>query len=70
MPTATLTNCEIADVNHNGAVDVFDVRIVSAAVGSQQGDAAYDPAFDFDGDGDIDVFDLRHVASQYGETCQ
>ncbi|MBK8026334.1 MAG: hypothetical protein IPK19_34325 [Chloroflexi bacterium] len=65
--TATLTPCQSADLNADGQVNIFDVRLVGGAVGSRDVDDL--ARFDFDMDGDIDIFDLRRVSRQYGADC-
>jgi hypothetical protein len=45
------------DANGNGRLDFADFSGIYFAQGSRVGDAAYNPAFDFDFDGDVDVSD-------------
>jgi Ca2+-binding EF-hand superfamily protein len=69
LVTATLTPCQQADLNGNGSVDVFDLRLLSRVLGSKEGDENYSATYDLNGNGEIDVLDLRRVSSQYGQTC-
>lgn len=68
--TPTPTLCQRSDVNGSGTIDIFDVRPVAVLLGLTASDSDFNPNFDFDDDGDIDIFDLRHVSSQYGQTCE
>lgn len=67
--TAGESPCGTADVNDSGEVDIFDLRAIAAVFGSTQGDAMYDPEYDFDNNDTINILDLRRVSSQYGATC-
>ncbi len=60
------------DVNADGKVDCTDLALVKAAFGSRQGQAAYNPAADFDGNGVVDARDLATVsrALPAGSTCR
>ncbi len=69
IPTATLTPCQVADVNGNGAVDIFDLRLVAGLYGIRSDDPTYNARYDLDSSGEIDVLDLRRVAGQYGQMC-
>jgi len=52
------------DVNNDGSVDLFDLRLVAIYFGVKNGDALWGTAstYDLSNDGVIDVFDLRVVA--------
>lgn len=52
-----------ADVNADGRVDVIDVQLVSAAVGTNA------PAYDLNHDGVVDVADIRLVANRWLLVC-
>lgn len=64
------------DLDKDGDVDIFDIRIVAKAFGSMAEDDLETPwdetenwnsDADFNSDGLIDVFDLRAVGKHYGE---
>jgi serine/threonine protein kinase len=69
VPTEPPSPCQLADVNGNGAVDIFDLRLLARAYGTTEGDEAYSADFDFDDNGVINILDLRRISSQYGQTC-
>ena len=69
-PPSTPTACQVADLNQSGAVDIFDIRLLTRAYDSVSGDELYDARLDFDGSGTINVLDLRRVTSQFGQTCE
>jgi hypothetical protein len=56
------------DVNEDGQVNVLDLTLVSLAYGSLEGEPAYDPNADLNGDGIVDMRDLRIVAYYLGAT--
>lgn len=58
------------DVNNDGTVDVFDLRIVGAYYGTKVGDPNWAQAsnYDLDGDGVITTYDLELVATNYDFT--
>jgi hypothetical protein len=66
---ATASACEVADLNDNGEVDIFDLRAISAIFGTVQGDEGYNENYDFDNNEIINILDLRRVSSQYGTSC-
>lgn len=70
MPPSTPTACQMGDLNQNGSVDIFDIRLLARAYGSVSGDELYDPRLDFDDSGTINILDLRRVTSQFGQTCE
>ena len=49
------------DINQDGVVDRFDLRIVANAL------ATADPAGDVNGDGKVDILDLAIVGAQFGQ---
>jgi len=57
----------IIDINHDGIVNVFDLRICAKAFGSKPGDINWNPTVDLNNDGLIDIFDLRKIAKHYGK---
>jgi len=56
------------DVDHNDAVDVFDVIEVVNAFGSRPGDANWNANCDFDASGQVDVFDVIAVVNNFGRS--
>ncbi|MEO1006173.1 MAG: Ig-like domain-containing protein, partial [Cyanobacteria bacterium J06638_38] len=54
------------DVNGDGAVDALDSQAVTAALGSEFGDAGYDLALDVNRDLIIDQVDIQILGSNYG----
>ena len=79
-PTATLTltptrtpapprDCQWADFNENGRVDIFDVALLAQAFDTQTGDELYDARFDFDGNGRIVFLDFQRVTIQFDQVC-
>jgi len=66
--TSTTPVSIIGDVNVDGIVDIFDLRICAKAFGCKPGDINWNPIVDLNQDGPIDIFDLRMIAKHYGET--
>ena len=58
----------LGDINEDGAVDVFDLTLVSIAFGSFEGEPGYDPDADLNADGVVDMRDLSAVAMNLGKT--
>ena len=56
------------DLNSDGTVNIFDLRIVAKAFGSRPGDPYWDPRADLNLDGKISIYDLVLVAINYGRT--
>ena len=56
------------DVNGDGIVDIFDLRICASAFGSKPVDINWNPLVDLNNDGLVDIFDLRMIAKDYGKT--
>lgn len=56
-----------ADINGDGAVDIFDALILSGVFGSTVGDPGWYPDADLLPDGVIDVFDALILAGYFGE---
>ena len=63
------TQCQMADVNGDGTVDLSDVQSAAGSFGIGQGDALYDPYKDVNLDGTIDISDIRKIARQLGQSC-
>ncbi len=55
-------------LNSDGAVNIFDLRIVAKAFGSRPGDPFWDPRADLNLDGKVNIYDLALVAIHYGKT--
>ena len=56
------------DVNGDGFVNITDLGAFRAAIGSQAGDGAYDPALDYDGNGFINIADLGAFRDRIGSS--
>jgi hypothetical protein len=58
------------DLNNDGSVDIYDLRLVAIYFNVKSGDALWPIAstYDLDNSGAIDVFDVRTVARFYGYT--
>lgn len=56
------------DVNNDGTVDIFDLRLVAAYYNAKQGDPNWTAAsaYDLNSDGKIDILDAELVAGNYG----
>lgn len=69
-PTSSPTPCQLADVNGDGEVDIFDIRIVATNYGREVAGDSSLSSLDFNNSGVIDILDVRRVTSQYGSVCQ
>jgi len=56
----------LGDVNGDGWVDIYDVKVISETYGAKEGDAHYEPETDLNGDGVVNVFDLMICGQNYG----
>jgi hypothetical protein len=56
----------LGDVNGDGWVDIYDVKLISERYGAREGEVQYEPEIDLDGDGAITVFDLMICGQNYG----
>jgi hypothetical protein len=54
------------DVDGNGAVDMTDLNIISAAFGCSIGQSCYNPRADLDADGTVNIIDLSIAALWFG----
>lgn len=54
------------DANKDGHVNQADMDIVSAAYGTNTGDAKFDARADFNNDGAVNFFDLTFIAQHFG----
>jgi hypothetical protein len=59
----------LGDVDGNGQVDIFDVRLIAAAFGSYPGNPRWNPDYDLNQSGGIDIFDIRLAAKNFGKQC-
>jgi hypothetical protein len=58
------------DGTHDDKVDISDLLNLSRAYGSSQGQASYDPQYDFTGDGVIDASDLLSLSQSWGRSLE
>lgn len=58
----------IADLNNDGVVDIFDLATVAVTFGSEEGQPKWNPIADLNNDGIVDIFDLVLIAIHFGET--
>jgi len=56
------------DLNSDGIVNIFDLRIVAKAYGSKPGEPNWDSRADLNRDGKINIYDLVLVSANYGKT--
>jgi parallel beta-helix repeat protein len=56
------------DLNSDGIVNIFDLRIVAKAYGSESGEPNWDLRADLNRDGKINIYDLVLVSTNYGKT--
>ncbi len=54
------------DTNGDAVVDSTDLAAVGPSLFKLQGDAAFNPALDWDGDGDVDATDYRQFKLRFG----
>jgi hypothetical protein len=64
-PLAVALQAVTPDVDCDGDVDIVDIQLVTAHWGAAQGDPAYHPRYDLDGDDAIDALDVVLVASSW-----
>jgi hypothetical protein len=57
----------MGDVDGNGEVSMFDIRLIAKAFGSYPGDPKWNPDYDLNQSGGIDMFDIRLVAKNFGK---
>jgi parallel beta-helix repeat protein len=58
----------LGDVNHDGVVDIGDLRIIAKAFLTNRGDNDWNPHADLDGNGDISIIDISTAAIEFGQT--
>ena len=70
LPTANAneTSTNIADINHDGSVDIYDLFNVTLAFGSYPGHPRWNPNCDLNNDLRIDLKDIWIVARNFGWT--
>lgn len=56
------------DINGDGAVDIYDALLASAAFGSSPGNPNWNQAADLNGDGTIDIYDMIILAAHFGQS--
>lgn len=56
------------DINEDGKVNIFDIKMVAKAFGTRQAELMYNEAADLDKNGQINIFDIIIVAKDYGKT--
>jgi hypothetical protein len=56
------------DLNSDGIVNIFDLRIVAKAYGSEPGEPNWDSRADLNRDSKINIYDLVLVSKNYGRT--
>jgi parallel beta-helix repeat protein len=56
------------DLNSDGIVNIFDLRIVARVFGLNSSEPNWDPRADLNHDNKVDIFDLVLVAKNYGRT--
>jgi len=56
------------DLNSDGIVNIFDLRIVAKAYGSKPGEPNWDSRADLNRDGKINIYDLVLISANYGKT--
>jgi len=59
----------MGDVDGNGQVDIFDVRLIAECFGSYPGNPRWNPDYDLNQSGGIDIFDIRLAAKNFGKQC-
>jgi hypothetical protein len=59
----------LGDVNGDGKVDIFDVRMIAVAFGSYPGNPRWNPDYDLNQSHGIDIFDVRLAAKNFGKKC-
>lgn len=64
-PLAVTVQPALPDVNCDGRVDIVDIQQVTAAWGAAQGDPAYHPRIDLNGDDQIDLLDVVIAAQAW-----
>ncbi len=64
-PLAAAVQAVTPDVDCDGDVDIADIQLVTAHWGAAQGDPAYHPRYDLDGDDAIDTLDVVRAAIQW-----
>ncbi len=64
-PTLTPTPAKSIDVDHNGAVNMADVVLVTSAFNTVRGNAKYVEAYDLNSDGAVDMTDIMLIAAKF-----
>ena len=58
------------DVSGDGRVDGQEVLAIAASNGASEGDPAFDPSVDINGNGMNDGDDLSFISSEFGQVCE
>ena len=58
----------LADINEDGAVDIYDIALVATHFGSNIGEPGFSTEADIARDYTIDIFDITKIALDYGWT--
>ena len=66
--TATCIDLCASDLNQDGAVNISDFGILSAAFGSSAGGQRWDPVADINSDGTVNISDFGILSSEFGRT--
>jgi hypothetical protein len=64
----TFDTKKTTDFNHNGAIDISDITVVTAVFGKRAGDADWNPMADLNNDEIINIVDVTLIAKEYGKT--
>jgi hypothetical protein len=57
----------LGDVNHDGVVDMKDIRLIAKSFGATPGSPRWNPDCDLNADGFIDMKDIRLAARNFGK---
>jgi len=59
----------LGDLNGDGIINIYDLRILAKAYGSKSGDARWNEDADLYKDGKINIYDLIYIGRNYGKRC-
>jgi len=69
VSTSGNSSCD-GDLNYDGIVDIYDIALISAHWGENEGDDGWTYSADITPDKTIDIFDLTLISIHYGKTCE